>query len=29
MQRDLAKAHDFLEGVSAFMNKRLPSFKDR
>lgn len=29
LQRDLAKAHDYLEGVNAFMNKRAPSFKDR
>jgi 2-(1,2-epoxy-1,2-dihydrophenyl)acetyl-CoA isomerase len=29
LQRELAKAHDYLEGVSAFMNKRAPSFKDR
>ena len=29
MQRDLGKAHDFSEGVAAFLAKRAPSFTDR
>ncbi len=28
-QRELGRAHDFVEGVSAFLGKRAPVFKDR
>ena len=28
-QRELGRAHDFVEGVSAFLGKRPPVFKDR
>jgi 2-(1,2-epoxy-1,2-dihydrophenyl)acetyl-CoA isomerase len=29
LQRSLGNSHDYLEGVSAFMNKRVPVFTDR
>jgi 2-(1,2-epoxy-1,2-dihydrophenyl)acetyl-CoA isomerase len=29
MQRELGRAHDFGEGVNAFLSKRAPVFKDR
>ena len=28
-QGELGRAHDFAEGVSAFLTKRSPTFKDR
>ena len=28
-QRELGRAHDFGEGVAAFLAKRAPRFKDR
>lgn len=29
LQRELGRAHDYLEGAAAFLQKRSPSFKDR
>lgn len=29
MQRELGRAHDYREGVAAFLDKRAPAFRDR